>query len=88
MQTGQQYEIFKDLIRMINCLLEKEKVYRDKAKENDTFTSLKENFGKKCICAQLFEGVKQSMMYSGIIKNSEISNDFYKLQGSIDNIDL
>lgn len=88
MQTGQQYEIFKDLIRMINCLLKKEKVYRDKAKENDTFTSLRENFGKKCICAQLFEGVKQSMMYSGIIKNSEISDDFYKLQGSIENIDL
>lgn len=83
MQQGKQYEIFLDLIRMISELLKKEDEYRNKAIENDTITSLKRNFGETCICAQLFEGLKQSMLYSGLIKDNTLNQKFLKLQATI-----
>lgn len=83
MQQGKQYEIFLDLIRMISELLKKEDEYRNKAIENDTITSLKKNFGEHCICAQLFEGLKQSMLYSGLIKNELLNQKFLELQEAI-----
>lgn len=54
---------------MIFDLLEKEKEYKERAIKNDTITSLKTNFGNECICSQLFEGLKQSMLYSGLIED-------------------
>lgn len=88
MHQGKQSEIFLDLIRIISELLEKEKVYRYRAFQNDTITSMKKNFGEECVCAQLFEGLKQSMNYSGLIKNEELSPAFYSLQEEIFNIML
>lgn len=83
MHQGKQTEIFSDLIRMISELLEKEKIYRKRALENDTVTSMKNNFGEECVCAQLFEGLKQSMSYSGLIKNEELNTSFHNLQKEI-----
>lgn len=83
MQQGKQYEIFLDLIRLISELLNKEDEYRNKAIENDTITSLKRNFGETCICAQLFEGLKQSMFYSGLVKNETLYQKFLELQEAI-----
>ena len=68
---------------MISELLKKEDEYRNKAIENDTITSLKRNFGETCICAQLFEGLKQSMLYSGLIKDNTLNQKFLKLQATI-----
>lgn len=84
MQQNKQLDIFSDLISMISDLLELENRYREAAKKNDTITSLKRNFGEECVCAQLFEGLKQSMSYSGLIKNSEIQKIAIPLQKAID----
>ena len=86
MHQGKQTEIFSDLIRMISELLEKEKIYRKRALENDTVTSMKNNFGEECVCAQLFEGLKQSMSYSGLIKNEELNTSFHNLQKEIETL--
>ena len=51
--------------------------------ENDTITSLKNNFGQTCICAQLFEGLKQSMLYSGLIKDETLCQKFIELEEAI-----
>ena len=83
MQQGKQYEIFLDLMRMISELLKKEDEYRNIAIENDTITSLKNNFGQTCICAQLFEGLKQSMLYSGLIKDETLCQKFIELEEAI-----
>ena len=84
MQQNKQLDIFSDLISMISDLLQLENRYREAAKKNDTITSLKRNFGEECVCAQLFEGLKQSMSYSGLIKNSEIQKIAIPLQKAID----
>lgn len=81
MNAGKQCEIFNDLIRMIGDLLETERIYRKQAKNNDTITSLKENLGENCVCFQLFEGLKQSMSYSGLIK--KVNENFYLLEKEI-----
>ena len=86
MQQGKQYEIFLDLIRMISELLKKEDEYINRAIENDTITSLKRNFGETCICAQLFEGLKQSMLYSGLIKDEILSQKSLELQRKINSL--
>lgn len=83
MNAGKQCEIFNDLICMISNLLKTEMTYRQRAKENDTITSLKENLGENCVCSQLFEGLKQSMSYSGLIKNKDVSEKFYPLEKEI-----
>ena len=84
MKQNKQLDIFIDLIHMISDLLEIETRYREEAKKNDTITSLKRNFGEECVCAQLFEGLKQSMSYSGLIKNSEIQRIVIPLQEDIE----
>lgn len=81
MNAGKQCEIFNDLINMISDLLKTEKIYRQQAKNNDTITSLKENLGQSCVCSQLFEGLKQSLSYSGLIK--KVNEDFYLLEKEI-----
>ena len=81
MNAGKQCEIFDDLIRMISDLLETEKIYRQQAKNNDTITSLKKNLGENCVCSQLFEGLKQSMSYSGLIR--KVTENFYSLEKEI-----
>lgn len=83
MHQKKQHAIFEDLINMIFDLLEKEKEYKERAIKNDTITSLKTNFGNKCICSQLFEGLKQSMLYSGLIEDSRLNDKFFQLQEAI-----
>ena len=68
---------------MIFDLLEKEKEYKERAIKNDTITSLKTNFGNEGICSQLFEGLKQSMLYSGLIEDSRLNDKFFQLQEAI-----
>ena len=68
---------------MIFDLLEKEKEYKERAIKNDTITSLKTNVGNECICSQLFEGLKQSMLYSGLIEDSRLNDKFFQLQEAI-----
>ena len=83
MHQKKQHAIFEDLINMIFDLLEKEKEYKERAIKNDTITSLKTNFGNECICSQLFEGLKQSMLYSGLIEDSRLNDKFFQLQEAI-----
>lgn len=83
MHQKKQHAIFEDLINMIFNLLEKEKEYKERAIKNDTITSLKTNFGNECICSQLFEGLKQSMLYSGLIEDSRLNDKFFQLQEAI-----
>lgn len=83
MQQKKQDAIFEDLINMLSDLLEQEKIYREIALKNDTITSLKNNFGNECICSQLFEGLKQSMIYSGLIEDERLNKKFVQLQEQI-----
>lgn len=73
---------------MLSDLLEQEKTYREIALENDTITSLKNNFGNECICSQLFEGLKQSMIYSGLIEDERLNKKFVQLQEQIHSFSL
>ena len=86
MHQGKQCDIFADLIRIISDLLEQERNYINEALKNDTITSFKTNFGKDSACYQLLEGLKQSMSYSGLIKDNSLSKQLASLENDVQNI--
>ena len=86
MHQGKQCDIFADLIRIISDLLEQERNYINEALKNDTITSFKTNFGKDSVCCQLLEGLKQSMSYSGLIKDNSLNKQLASLENDVQNI--
>lgn len=72
MQNQQQNELLIDLCRIVSGLVDLENRYISYAKDNQTLTLIKEFFGDKMMCSYLMEGIKNSMEYSGLIRQTDV----------------
>lgn len=88
METVGQQEIFMQLFRYINILLDLEVKLRDLAKENNTLSEYCSCFGNKPQCKRLLEGVVKSIEYSGNLGKQNISEALYDLEQKIRRIDM
>lgn len=83
MQTMQQHELFKDLCRLIEELLKIEQEYMTSVKENKNKRLFEDIFGGYPMVFYLLEGLKKSLVYSGLIDHSEIAPLFKDVEKKV-----
>lgn len=79
MQSQQQNELFIDLCRMLQQLIDVEKKYILDARNNRTEDLVTEFFGERMMCSYLIEGIKNSMDYSGLIRQRDVSDAYSRV---------
>lgn len=77
MQTMQQHELFKDLCRILEELVKIEQKYMDSVRKNQTRRLFENTFGGYPMVFYLLEGLKKSLVYSGLIDHRDVK-PFYE----------
>lgn len=77
MQTMQQHELFKDLCRILDELVVIEQGYMVSVAKNQGRRLFENTFGEHPMVFYLLEGLKKSMVYSGLIDHGEVK-PFYE----------
>ncbi len=77
MQTMQQHELFKDLCRILEELVKIEQRYTNSVRENQCRRLFENTFGAYPMVFYLLEGLKKSLIYSGLINHDKVK-PFYE----------